>query len=352
MNASSVLSSPSARALMLGLRRYRALGLLLALLGLLALVVPEQLGPSAGFIGLNLLRLAPVLALSVAIAASIRAAGAEVLVARAFIGREHGAIVMAALAGALSPLCSCGVVPLIAGLLAGGVPLAPVMAFWLASPVMDPAMFVLTAGVLGTDFALAKTAAAIGLGLFGGWATRALWGASGPSQALREPREATARRGAQDWAAHRRAFEPRFWRVAARRQLFIEGVGEQLRLLLPLMAIAFLLESLMLVWMPPQAFAQWLGGQTLWAVPAAALIGVPAYLNGTAAVPLVGAFIDQGLDPAIAMTFLVAGGVTSVPAAMAVWALVKPRVFGLYLALALSGAMAIGWLLAVSQVLH
>ena len=348
MNPSSALTSPSVLPWTQRLRRYRALAVLIIMLALLAIAAPGQFGPSASFIARSLLNLAPVLALSVAIAASIRAAGAEVLVARAFVGREHGAIVVAALAGALSPLCSCGVVPLIAGLLAGGVPLAPVMAFWLASPVMDPAMFVLTTGVLGVDFALAKTAIAIGLGLFGGWATRALWGADGPQHALREQHEARVVPGAQAWAAHRLAFELRFWRDASRRQLFAVGIAEQLRLLLPLMAIAFLLESLMLAWMPPQAFAQWLGGQTLWAIPSAALIGVPAYLNGTAAVPLVGAFIEQGLDRAVAMTFLVAGGVTSVPAAMAVWALVKPRVFALYLALALSGSVAAGWLLAAS----
>ncbi len=49
-----------------------------------------------------------------------------------------------------------------------GVPLSAVMAFWLASPIMDPSMFVLTAGVLDFEFAMAKTGAAIGLGIFGG----------------------------------------------------------------------------------------------------------------------------------------------------------------------------------------
>lgn len=50
--------------------------------------------------------------------------------------------------GSLSPLCSCGVVPVIAALLATGVPLAPVMAFLIASPIMDPVMFILTAAGL------------------------------------------------------------------------------------------------------------------------------------------------------------------------------------------------------------
>jgi len=63
---------------------------------------------------------------------------------------------------------------LIAALLTMGVPLPAVMAFWLSSPLMDPSMFVLTLGTLGSSFALAKTVAAIGVGLMGGFAMLAL----------------------------------------------------------------------------------------------------------------------------------------------------------------------------------
>ena len=38
-------------------------------------------------------------------------------------------MIPAALFGSLSPFCSCGVIPIVAGLLGIGVPLAPVMAF-------------------------------------------------------------------------------------------------------------------------------------------------------------------------------------------------------------------------------
>lgn len=74
----------------------------------------------------------------------------------------------------------------------------------------------------------------------------------------------------------------------------------------------------------------------------ATLVGVPAFLNGCAALPLVGGLIEQGMAPGAGMAFLVAGGVTSIPAAMAVWALARPQVFSLYLGLSLSGAFATG----------
>ena len=50
------------------------------------------------------------------------------------------------------------------------------MAFWIASPIMDPQAFVLTAAEIGLDFAIAKTLVAIGLGLVAGFGTLALVG--------------------------------------------------------------------------------------------------------------------------------------------------------------------------------
>ena len=124
---------------------------------------------SAAFTAKAMSSVLPFFVLSIGLAAYAKATGAENLIARAFAGRFEMMVVFASLMGALSPFCSCGVIPLIAALLASGVPLAPVMAFWLASPLMDPSMFLITTGVLGLQFAIAKTVAAIGVGLLGGF---------------------------------------------------------------------------------------------------------------------------------------------------------------------------------------
>ncbi|MDG2340107.1 MAG: permease, partial [Paracoccaceae bacterium] len=42
------------------------------------------------------------------------------------------------------------------------------------------------------------------------------------------------------------------------------------------------------------------------------------------------------------MSFMIAGGVSCIPAAIAVWALVKPRVFAAYLGFAVSCATLAG----------
>lgn len=314
-----------------------------ALLGIfitLAVFSPPQAQATLEFALSALAGVAPFLLLSVALAAAAKASGADNLIARAFHGRTATMIVLAALMGALSPFCSCGVIPLIAALLAMGVPLAPVMAFWLASPLMDPSMFVLTVGTLGLHFALGKTLAAIGIGMLGGfgvWAIRRTGG-------FAEPLRAGVGNGGCAGAKVRNP-QPvrwRFWADPARRLAFVRESGRVLLFLGKWLALAFVLESLMLRHLPAEYVAQFVGGSGWGSVLIAALVGMPAYLNGYAALPLVGSLIEQGMAPGAGMAFLLAGGVSSIPAAIAVFALARLPVFVVYLGFALGGAIVAG----------
>ncbi|MEO0677401.1 MAG: permease, partial [Pseudomonadota bacterium] len=86
-----------------------------------------------------------------------------------------------------------------------------------------------------------------------------------------------------------------------------------------------------------------LGGTGAGPIVIGALVGAPAYMNGYAAVPLVGELMNQGMASGAAMSFIVAGGVSSIPAAIAVWALVKPRVFVAYIGFGITGAILAGF---------
>lgn len=308
----------------------------------LLLAAPDQAARSAAFTAAAVWKVLPFLLLSIAIAAYSKASGTDNLIARAFQGHTALMVIFASLMGALSPFCSCGVIPLIAALLVMGVPLAPVMAFWLASPIMDPSMFVITAATLGTTFAVAKTAAAIGMGLLGGFGILGLQriGAlQGPvlrdgvgnsgcgGSKIRNPKEVV-------W---------RFWSEPARRESFAKGARDNLLFLGKWLTLAFLLESMMLAYVPSDLVAGVAGGDGAWPIIGAALVGLFAYLNGFAALPLVGGLMEQGMAPGAAMAFLVAGGVTSLPAAIAVYALARPRVFAAYLGFALLGSIASGF---------
>ncbi|MGB3634717.1 MAG: permease, partial [Rubrobacteraceae bacterium] len=206
------------------------------------------------------------------------------------------------------------------------------------SPLMDPEMFLLTAGNLGTSFAAARLVSAFGMGLLAGYATWALQRRGLFENPLKRY-SSCATRSVEDpdeliWA---------FWRDPTRRATFVRELKKTGFFLTKWLTLAFLLESLMVAYVPAEAVGRLLGSGSILSVPLAVLVGVPTYLNGYAAIPTVGGLMELGMSDGAALAFMTAGGVTSIPAAMAVFALVKKRVFGWYLVLALTGATITGF---------
>ena len=381
-------------------KAWLAIGLIPLLLVLLA---PALVMPTLRFAGSAILRTGGVIAGAVLAVAWLKAAGAEGLLSTAFTGPELRMIVLGALIGGLAPFCSCEVIPFIAALLAVGAPLSAVMAFWLASPLMDPAMFLITAGTLGTGFAAAKTVAAVTLGLAGGLLVKACAGSSLFADPLKPRAASGASSGSSEAGASSEVsasaassgssgsdasgassgssevsasaasdasgtsgasaassgcasdcasgcgpspFTGRpawaFWRAAARRRTFRDTAVQNALFLGKWLLLAYLVEALMLEYLPAEVIATVLGGNGLGPIALAAVVGAPAYLNGYATVPLVEALLAQGMSNGAAMSFVIAGGVSCIPAAIAVWALVKPRVFAAYVGIALAGAVTAG----------
>jgi uncharacterized protein len=318
------------------------LGLVVMML-VLAALDPALARRTLGYMAAELTGLAPWFALSVLFAAAAKATGADAIVGRAFVGREGWVIPIAAIVGGLTPFCSCGVIPLIAGLFAAGVPLAPVMAFWIASPLMDPTQFFVIAGSLGVGFAVAKTFAAVGMGLLGGYGTMLLVRTRllNADDVLRISVE---RKSCCKSSARRAAAKPvwRFWEDGERAQIFLVAAATTTWFLVRWLALAFAIESVMTAWVPPEMIARWLGTGPL-AIPLAVLIGVPVYINGLAAVPFVAGLIQLGMSPSAGLAFMLATTATGFAAMTAVWALVRPKVFALYIAFAMLGALLAGY---------
>ncbi|MBL25258.1 MAG: permease [Rhodospirillaceae bacterium] len=315
---------------------------LASLVLVLSIVVffPQQLGASLRFAGSALLFITPFILLSVVAAGVAKATSVDQQVARVMSGNTTTVITFAALFGALSPFCSCGVIPLIAALLAAGVPLAPVAAFWIASPLMSIEKYVLASAIFDPAFASIYLATAVVAGLGAGFATH--WVRN------RAPFQNVLRDGVVSGCAVSALKKDApvvwpFWRETDRRQVFNDTAISSGAFLFKWLTLAFLIESLMVAWLPAETIGQVLGGDSWWTVPASTAVGIPAYLNGFAALSLVSRLVEMGAAPAAALAFLTAGAVTSFPAAMGVYALVKKPVFFWYIGLGLFFSLAAGF---------
>jgi uncharacterized membrane protein YraQ (UPF0718 family) len=310
-----------------------------------ALLDPGNFVPVVSFAARAFAGTLPYIAVAVLLIAWLKASGAESVVGRAFQGRENRMILFAALLGGLAPFCSCEVIPFIAGLLAVGAPLSAVMAFWLSSPLIDPPTLFITAGALGWDFAIGKAAAAVGLGLFGGFAIKAALVSGLFKDPVRE-------RSAGGCGCSKSPFEGkpqwRFWTDGERAGVFRAELIENALFLVKWLALAYVLEALLVTYVPADLIAGVVGGEGIVPIATAALVGMPAYLNSYVAPPLLAGLTEQGMSAGAAMAFMVAGAVSSIPAMAAVWSLVRREVFAAYLVLGVSGAIMAGLLFQIA----
>jgi uncharacterized membrane protein YraQ (UPF0718 family) len=356
----------------------------------------------------------PYLLVTIPLAVAVQMSGASRYIQRAFQARPVVAIFLATAVGAFSPFCSCGVIPIIASLLIGGVPLAPVMAFWIASPSMDPETFFLSVGTLGWNLAVWRLLGTVALSLSAGLITHVLMqrGWLG-GQILRQNYRTEARSFGElvrhGWqVAQTRlaaAFRPtpavalagvaagncctpaalpltavNTWQPAAaavgggcgdscgvagggidaeengaacavRPASFGRRLWQETRsaawMVAKFMALAFFLEALITLYVPSEWIAGLLGQQNSGAIVLAALLGVPVYTSNLAALPMISGLLSQGMAPAAALAFLIAGPTTTLPAMAAVWGLVSRRIFALYLLFILVGAVVLGYVYAL-----
>lgn len=286
--------------------------------------------------------LAPFFFLSIALAALVKTLRLETRLKSSLNQRQIASVPLAAGTGAFSPLCSCGVIPTIAALLAAGIPLAPIMTFWITSPLMSPESFVMTYRILGKEMAIARLLTTLSIGLIAGYVTLFLsqrgWigqemvrfqdGTDTPSEHTGDPVDALSRKE----------------RLILQSIRFFLHMKDMTLFIGKYILIAFVLEALITRYVPMDRVAGLLGKDNAAGPLLAALIGIPAYASSISAMPVVRGLMDLGMDKGTALSFMIGGAATSIPAMTAVYAIVRRRIFFLYLLFSLLGAVGAGYL--------
>jgi hypothetical protein len=295
----------------------------------------ETIVKSAGQLGTTFLHTWYYLLFGIVVAAVVKLSIDQRMVSGFLRRHRKGSVVAATAAAVTTPLCSCGTMAVILGMLATSVPWAPVVAFMVASPLTSPEELVVSAGLFGWPFALWFFGASIVLGLLGGAAAfvaesrgwlanqarfqESSCGCSGPMTGAQGPAPA-----------------PSFWQKLP-GELWRNGY----KLVLLFGAFGFLgyfVNNLI----PPEWVGALFGGKVRWGVPLAATLGLPLYLNSEASLPLVRAFIDSGASQGAALAFLITGAGTSLGAITGALAIARWRVIGLVVATLWVGAMLVG----------
>lgn len=349
----------------------------------------EQIIKISEFVLKSFLHIWPYLLVTIPLAVMINLSGAAKYINKAFGKNPLISVLLATVVGAFSPFCSCGVIPVISSLLIGGVPLAPVMSFWIASPSMDPEIFFLSSAMIGWKLAIWRLASTFVISLAAGYITHfATIKGFISTDVLRTSDKARPWLNLKSLVLTLRASlfknQARVELISAGRPVNVcctansevlavnsccgaspapdtcscsgrtstvtetrlmkisKEIIKATLLVTKFMGIAFLITALITFYVPADLIKGITSGNPSTQVVLATLIGIPMYTTNITALPLVGGLIDLGLNKGAALSFLIGGATTTLPAMIAVWGITKKRVFILYLSFALFGALLAG----------
>ncbi len=310
---------------------------------------------------------------------------------------------LATTAGAIIPICSCGIVPVLAGMVQAGIPLGPTMAFLIAAPMLNVPTVFMTAGVLGWPMALGRTVATFGIALAVG-GVLSHW-----QRRHRSPRAFLKIHVPPRLSPDLQQFAFRFAMLAAQRPAgvstdelgpdaerklglleevglaecqpdgrwvlveadpaaitnvgacavlpegdvsrpFLEKVRETgrvgLRLFVQLngyLLLAVLIAGAIKVLLPTTVITAWVGGTALNSVLVASAIAVLAYVCTYVEVPTALALMSKGMGPGSTLAYLLGGPGLSLPSIAMLSGVFRPRVLLLYVGLSFIGCVAAGY---------
>lgn len=260
--------------------------------------------------------------------------------ARAFNHDGYASIIVASILGVISPLGSYAVIPIFATMLANGFPLAPIVTFLTASPLMSPYVLFTTWGILGYQMALARLASALILAVACGSIIKILTD-KGKLTAEREVNPAfhNSSEGKDFWSLAEKRLDPKNKAKAALRMMW--GISKFSG---KYFILSIILGSALEAFLPHGVVGRLMGAENRFSILWGATLGIPIYVCGGGAVPFILSLMEQGMDKGSALAFFIVGPATRVSPMVTLLALVRKKPFLIYLGLCFAGGILLGYL--------
>jgi uncharacterized membrane protein YraQ (UPF0718 family) len=220
-----------------------------------------------------------------------------------------------------------------AALLGVGVPIPALMALMVSSPLINPNLFVLTAGAMGIEIAVLRALSAILLGFLAGYLTL--------------------------WLIRKKRLDPRHIVKSnleysmdrlpgsnTERSLsgFLMELYKMTRYVSKYFFLAILLAAAIKIAVNPEHIVKLFDSDNIFSVILSTGAGVPFYVCGGAAIPVVQQLAALGMSKGAVLAYFISGPVTKISNLVILQAAFKRTILIQYLVVGIGGALIIGFL--------
>jgi uncharacterized membrane protein YraQ (UPF0718 family) len=219
-----------------------------------------------------------------------------------FLSKRRSAPIFTALLGAVSPMCSCSMLPFANFINSYSKGYGPVLAFLITAPTLSPVILLLTYGLFGVDVSIYRLVGSLAYALLVAYAVEYF---------LKKP--PTLQMKIRD--------------SSSKRSAFLEGLREQLpvvKYLLIGIAIASLIKTFTPTWLTASL------SKTPLAYPLISFVAVPIYVCSGEDVVLGKAMVDVGFTTGQAITFMLGSSGVCLPTIFALFSFLPRKVVFAY----------------------
>nr|WP_322555753.1 permease [Sporosarcina beigongshangi] len=229
--------------------------------------------------------------------------------------------------GALTPFCSCSTIPILAGLLSSGAPFGPSISFLIASPLLNPIIVILLWKLLGLKLTVFYVVSMFIFAVLAG----VLFNALGLEKHLKNVR---IRRTKNENG------EPESKWVLA-----LKDAWNFFYPVLPYLLIGVLIGAVIHDFIPAEFITAIAGNDNPFAIPIAAVIGIPMYIRVETMIPISEALVAKGMSMGAVVALIIGGAGASLPEILLLNKLFKPRLIAAFIITVFIGAVTTGYIL-------
>ncbi|ABV88740.1 permease [Shewanella pealeana] len=295
--------------------------------------------------------------------------------------------IIAALLGAITPFCSCSTIPFLKGLLRAKAGFGPMMVFLFSSPLLNPIIIGLFIVTFGFKVALFYFAVAMVVSVTAGYvleklgferyvkpeayeaADSASCGTSCGDSAKVEAKAETSCCTAPNkevapiantsccsapaepvsccGTATSTCGSTAVVKEDSRWMRVWRATWKDFKQVLPYLMLGILLGSFIYGFIPTDLIAKYAGEGTWYAIPIAAVIGIPLYIRAEAVIPLSSALVAKGMALGSVMALIIGSAGASLTEVILLKSIFKNQMIAAFLAVILGMAITAGYLYTV-----
>lgn len=242
--------------------------------------------------------------------------------------------IVAGLLGAITPFCSCSTIPFLKGLLRAKAGFGTMMVFLFASPLLNPIIIGLFAVTFGVKVAAFYFIIAMGVSVIAGYVLEKLgFEKYIKPEAYIQPQAKSCASASEGKAAVINKWK-RIWNTT----------WLDFKKVFPYLLGGIALGSLIYGFMPTEFLASVANKENPFAIPVAAVIGIPLYIRAEAVIPLSAALAAKGMGLGAVMALIIGSAGASLTEVILLKSIFKNQMIAAFLFVILSMAVSAGFL--------